>query len=870
MKYRITSMLLVFTIFFCMFTGFSVFANTTYPSGTVDYRNTQELVDTVTGKKVLDKRSTDIVSRADFVTAILKLMDIKPGAYSESAYKDVPVGMEGADYILTAADMGYVSKTDRFHPYHPITVNEAMKISVAALGYVMQADMYGGYPYGYMMVAKDIGLLYNINASDQLTVENMYDIFYNILHARRLVQSTYGDMNDYTTSPNILMYDIYEVRQITGVVTATPYNSVTTVDSKLSDNRISVNGEIILYENPNPEFLGMNCKVYCKKVEGQGEKAIYVEPYKNYEAELNLKDIDILDDSILTDEGKYRLKDGCIVFLNGKLEKSKVLSDYKNVQGSVRIIDNNEDGYYDYAFVKNVSYMIIGNVNAESQQIIDRYGYTVCDLSDDDCKYIVKDYNSGEILELGNLTRGDCVAVFASSDKKLVTLIKCGSSITGKVSEINKEDNQLLIDENTYVISDYFKKNCSGILANGLSGNFYVGIYNDIVDILPDDSDFKYGYLLTTAGAKSQVDSSCRMKIFTQDGIISVFPVANKPWINGTRITVKFSEYLKNSSDFAGEQLIRYKLVKGEIAYIDTAVTSTVDNPVPYSSSRDEKDSLTEYSFDQYIYRTTGKCFAPYFTVEKSVVFYIPSSMDEEKFRVTNYNVFLTSKNYTTDGDTIIPYDIDETGNAGAVVFKDTYSKLSYSETDSFIVDKIGKRLDENGNEVFYVKLWFNGVLNDYNVPQESILYKESGKMISKGDIVTVYSVENEIFKITVDFDSDPLVFAPASDAKFNTDQQYSRVMYSTGRAFSAGSSYLVLAYANAKENNVSYNPDNLRTYYYNAAALNNIYVFDREEDTIKQGTIDDIIPYIGYRNDSSFVVLRQSYGTVYSTLVFK
>ena len=105
MKYRITSMLLVFTIFFCMFTGFSVFANTTYPSGTVDYRNTQELVDTVTGKKVLDKRSTDLVSRADFVTAILKLMDIKPGAYSESAYKDVPVGMEGADYILTAADM---------------------------------------------------------------------------------------------------------------------------------------------------------------------------------------------------------------------------------------------------------------------------------------------------------------------------------------------------------------------------------------------------------------------------------------------------------------------------------------------------------------------------------------------------------------------------------------------------------------------------------------------------------------------------------------------------------------------------------------------------------------------------------------------
>ena len=113
-------------------------------------------------------------------------------------------------------------------------------------------------------------------------------------------------------------------------------------------------------------------------------------------------------------------------------------------------------------------------------------------------------------------------------------------------------------------------------------------------------------------------------------------------------------------------------------------------------------------------------------------------------------------------------------------------------------------------------------------------------------------------------------MFAPASDAKFNTDQQYSLVMYSTGRAFSAGSSYLVLAYANAKENNVSYNPDNLRTYYYNAAALNNIYVFDREEDTIKQGTIDDIIPYIGYGNDSSFVVLRQSYGTVYSTLVFK
>ncbi len=92
----------------------------------------------------------------------------------------------GYDVIAKAKNLAIIDGVDQTHffPDHNITDEQTVKIVVCLLGYRQQAERLGGYPHGYIAVAKEIGLLNqveNFTISQFTTRANLAQMLYNAL-----------------------------------------------------------------------------------------------------------------------------------------------------------------------------------------------------------------------------------------------------------------------------------------------------------------------------------------------------------------------------------------------------------------------------------------------------------------------------------------------------------------------------------------------------------------------------------------------------------------------------------------------------------------------------------------------------------------
>jgi len=84
-------------------------------------------------------------------------------------FEDVLAAHWAGDYIDTAQNIGIINGVSEttFAPESYITYEQAIKMVVAALGYNDEATQKGGYPSGYMTVAKDLGILDGVQIVDE-------------------------------------------------------------------------------------------------------------------------------------------------------------------------------------------------------------------------------------------------------------------------------------------------------------------------------------------------------------------------------------------------------------------------------------------------------------------------------------------------------------------------------------------------------------------------------------------------------------------------------------------------------------------------------------------------------------------------------
>lgn len=106
------------------------------------------------------------VTRAEMATIICLMLDEAENLPSSTAFTDVPVGHWANAYVGKAAELGIVSGYGggKFGPSDPVTYEQAVTMVVRAIGGGDAAIKYGGYPDGFLAVAKENSLLGDILA----------------------------------------------------------------------------------------------------------------------------------------------------------------------------------------------------------------------------------------------------------------------------------------------------------------------------------------------------------------------------------------------------------------------------------------------------------------------------------------------------------------------------------------------------------------------------------------------------------------------------------------------------------------------------------------------------------------------------------
>lgn len=159
-------------------------------------------------------RLDDNVSRAEmavFMSRALGMSDAAKGVRSENIFSDVEKDHWASGNISIMKGMGVINgyPDGTFKPDDNVKVEDVVKMFVAATGYEKAAKELGGYPQGYITLAKNSNLINNENfkmgdyAKRQFVIEFFYDfdkIGYKLSIPHNTIETKYklevGDISE--------------------------------------------------------------------------------------------------------------------------------------------------------------------------------------------------------------------------------------------------------------------------------------------------------------------------------------------------------------------------------------------------------------------------------------------------------------------------------------------------------------------------------------------------------------------------------------------------------------------------------------------------------------------------------------------------
>lgn len=103
------------------------------------------------------------VNRAEAATIICRLLGVEDEALSmnNAVFSDVPSTHWAVGYVAKAAELGIIGGygDGRFGPSDQVTYEQMVKMLVCAWGFRENAELSGGWPSGYIAVAKNVGII---------------------------------------------------------------------------------------------------------------------------------------------------------------------------------------------------------------------------------------------------------------------------------------------------------------------------------------------------------------------------------------------------------------------------------------------------------------------------------------------------------------------------------------------------------------------------------------------------------------------------------------------------------------------------------------------------------------------------------------
>ncbi len=634
------------------------------------------------------------ITRGEFLNLVMKMikMDGLTTDEADTIFYDVLPESDYYNAVMSAHKLGLINGDDQgcFNPDKAIDGAGAVKILVCALDFRSVGEAKGGYPNGFVSVARDLGIADGIKISADVKWADAVRIIYDALYSGAAVKSYSADGLETTSvGDETVLYKNFGVVGFKGIVEET--NLTLRMQGKEEESTtLQISGKT--YKNvgassaEGDDLLG-KAVVYYIKEETDEIICITEDTKYNTTTIIDPEDIESANVSSIKywdendKEKRISISDDAVFYYNGVMTDSEDISgnDLKPENGKITLIDNNNNKTADVVIIESWTDMVLARTSMEVLASMYNDGKTI-NLKETDMIF----YKNGFEINKYYLGEWNILKIMMSKDGKAGMTEISSHTLIGNVTQVNKKQNDkmgIMIDGEWYELAQTFidaYERGDRAAKKPVKGENYTFVLDDrnvIYGISDTNADeFKYGYLVGAESEKGLSDNS-RVKIYGYLGDMQVYECTDTVKVNGKR-TDNVVDALSDRYDRVNPQPIMYKTtVDGKLLEIKTAVDAR-NNGVGYDlenfsldktaqptetfNSSTQQKSITGWSYASGLNKIIDE------QVEddgKTAIFYIPKDRTDEdayRFVIAYGNLGRWSNKYTdVELYDLVPYADD-------------------------------------------------------------------------------------------------------------------------------------------------------------------------------------------------------------------
>lgn len=734
---------------------------------------------------ISEEEAVEQITRADFAEVAVNMLGAADELTSSPRriYTDVLPEDPAAPSIEYLYDRGIMDgyENAEFKPDNPITVSEVLKVMIVMTGYSVYAELSGGYPDGYYAQAVASDMLSGVSGkiADSITWADIAEIARNVLESTKYVSidEINGNSTKYTSkNGEEFMNRTLGIYRYTGIVEGVGATMLSGSINSCGEGNCVIGGETLLTGDVDLiQYLGMNVQVYYLADDYNGNKAVHVIPARGNDV-VTIEDSDISDATTKTSVQYYdnnrsktaRISNDAIFMFNDKRLDVVSDEDLKVGNGSLKLIDNNNDGSYEVVIITSYATYVVDKAVSADCIVNLKYGMGSLDLDDD---YVTTYYLEGEKVDFSSITSGSVLSVAFSrntSGDVLANVYISNNQITGKAVKVsNGEDGSVeLEDGSRYEYTDEFAKRIEEGESNTYTpelnseGTFYIDYFGKLAAYTLSVASKNYAYVVKCWYDEASEEGAIRL--FTKDGEFKDLSIANDVRVNGSKISKnKLVSMLEASSgDGTVNQLVVYdESGDGSLSSIQTATDKTSEN---YYIAAENEFVLNAHPINTTtgnpgglrFYKNNAENRPLSFIDGTTIHFCIPTDKKREK----EYKI--ETKLSSTDVSLPAPVYVYDAGAGGAIgaVVSNTASSSDYGTP--VIVDKVIEAVNDEGDTgrmIQFVGGQSAFATDDvtYNQPTGnwSSIVDYSNTTINdlkRGDVIQYTTVNNQIDQLRV------------------------------------------------------------------------------------------------------------------------
>lgn len=534
------------------------------------------------------------ISRMEFARVVLKAGGYSSEGYTyKGVFQDVAEDNEYAADIEMLYELGIVSGDGTsFAPARSVTATEAVIMLLRMAGYTEIVNANGGYPDGYLKVARSEGLLKNVPSLDRFVGDDMVVMVYNMLMLKTVSFSKPGSFTfDDTETVLSQRHSVYFRK---GVVVE---NGISAISSKSTVKKdevcIDSGDEKVVMSVGNTDIgtrLGYKVSAYYKydKTDDRSECIYYEYESRNSIEVIDISDIESFSASRIEYNAGTRTKKleitGAAIIYNGAYYKGAMpdISSLYGKVGNITAIDNNDDSIYDTVSIEAYDTYLVGNAVAGEYFVFDKTTGEKVDLREDDADFYELRMADGKDAVFGDICENVVLSVAMSApaaDAKTVRAILSTDRASGALTSSYSEDgkNFIVLDG----VAEYrILDRVTELPTAGSGVTLLLDAFGNVCSIETSFlSDTQYGFMVNCK-RPSRADG-ITVELLTRDGKLEKLPVAEKVTIDGTvyKNYQGAEDYISSITNHPvaggimpkGVMPVRYRLSEGgEIRMLDT------------------------------------------------------------------------------------------------------------------------------------------------------------------------------------------------------------------------------------------------------------------------------------------------------------